>query len=49
MAVAMAVILITHAEESLAQAFTTVIMAGLLQVLLGVMRVGRFVASHRTR
>ena len=44
MAVAMAVIVITHAEESLAQAFTIVIMAGLLQVLLGVMRIGRFVA-----
>ena len=44
MAVAMAVIVITHAEESLAQAFTIVIMAGLLQVALGVMRVGRFVA-----
>ena len=44
MAVAMAVIVITHAEESLAQAFTIVIMAGLLQVALGVMRIGRFVA-----
>ena len=44
MAVAMAVIVMTHAEESLARAFTIVIMAGLLQVLLGVMRVGRFVA-----
>ena len=44
MAVAMAVIVITHAEESLAQAFTIVIMAGLLQVVLGVMRIGRFVA-----
>ena len=46
MAVAMAVIVITHAEESLAQAFTIVIMAGLLQVALGVMRIGRFVAYH---
>ena len=44
MAVAMAVIVMTHAEESLTRAFTIVIMAGLLQVLLGVMRIGRFVA-----
>ncbi len=43
MAVAMAVIVTSHAE-TLAEAFTIVIMAGLLQVLLGVMRVGRFVA-----
>ncbi len=43
MAVAMAVIVTSHAD-TLAEAFTIVIMAGLLQVLLGVMRVGRFVA-----
>ena len=43
MAVAVAVIVTTHADN-LARAFTIVIMAGLIQVLLGVMRVGRFVA-----
>ena len=43
MAVAMAVIVTTHAD-TLAEAFTIVIMAGLLQILLGVMRIGRFVA-----
>ena len=43
MAVAMAVIVTTHADN-LAEAFTIVIMAGLLQVLLGVLRIGRFVA-----
>ncbi len=43
MAVAMAVIVTTHAD-TLPEAFTIVIMAGLLQVALGVMRIGRFVA-----
>ena len=43
MAVAMAVIVTTHAE-TLAEAFTVVIMAGLIQIVLGVLRVGRFVA-----
>ena len=43
MAVAMAVIVTSHAE-TLAEAFTIVIMAGLIQVLLGVLRIGRFVA-----
>ena len=43
MAVAMAVIVTTHAE-SFAEAFTIVIMAGLIQILLGVLRIGRFVA-----
>ena len=43
MAVAMAVIVTTHAE-TLAEAFTIVIMAGLIQIALGVMRIGRFVA-----
>ena len=43
MAVAMAVIVTTHAE-SLAEAFTIVVMAGLIQILLGVLRIGRFVA-----
>ena len=43
MAVAMAVIVTSHAE-SFAEAFTIVIMAGVLQILLGVLRIGRFVA-----
>lgn len=43
MAVAMAVIVTSHAA-TLAEAFTVVIMAGLIQILLGVMRIGRFVA-----
>lgn len=43
MAVAMAVIVTTHAD-TLPEAFTIVIMAGLIQILLGVMRIGRFVA-----
>ena len=43
MAMAMAVVVATHADN-LAQAFTIVIMAGLIQMLLGVVRVGRFVA-----
>ena len=43
MAVAMAVIVTSHAE-SLAEAFTIVVMAGVLQILLGVLRIGRFVA-----
>ena len=43
MAVAMAVIVTTHVD-SLAEAFTIAIMAGLIQTLLGVMRIGRFVA-----
>ncbi len=43
MAVAMAVIVTAHADN-LAAAFTIVIMAGVLQILLGVMRIGRFVA-----
>ena len=43
MSVAMAVI-VTSAADNLAEAFTIVIMAGLIQILLGVMRIGRFVA-----
>ena len=43
MAVAMAVIVTSHAG-SLSEAFTIVIMAGLIQILLGIMRIGRFVA-----
>ena len=43
MAVAMAVIVTVHAD-SLAKAFTIVIMAGCIQILLGVLRIGRFVS-----
>ena len=43
MAVAMAVIVTTHADN-LAEAFTVVIMAGVIQILLGVMKIGRFVS-----
>ena len=43
MTVAMAVIVTTHAA-TLTEALTIVVMGGLLQVLLGVFRVGRFVA-----
>lgn len=43
MAVAMAVVVATH-TDNLAQAFTIVIMAGLIQLLLGAIRVGRFIA-----
>ncbi len=43
MAVAMAVVVTTHAEN-LIDAFTIVIMAGIIQILLGIFRVGRFVS-----
>ena len=43
MTVAMAVVLTSHAA-GLAEALTVVVLAGLLQVLLGVSRIGRFVA-----
>ena len=43
MAVAMAVIVASYAD-SLAEAFTIAIMAGLIQILLGVVGIGRFVA-----
>ncbi len=43
MTVAMAVI-VTSRSDSLAEAFTIVMMAGLIQILLSVMRIGRFVA-----
>ena len=43
MAVAMAVVITSHVT-SLAEAFTIAIMAGLIQVLLGALRIGRFVA-----
>ena len=43
MAVAMAVIVTLHAE-SFREAFTIAVMAGLIQILLGVLRIGRFVS-----
>ena len=43
MSVAMAVIVTAHAS-SVFEAFTIAMMAGLIQVLLGVLRIGRFVA-----
>ena len=43
MTVAMAVIVTSHAAN-LTEALTVVVMGGLLQVLLGVSRIGRFVA-----
>ena len=43
MAVAMAVVITSHVT-SLAEAFTIAIMAGLIQILLGALRIGRFVA-----
>ncbi len=43
MAVAVAVVVTSHAEN-LAEAFTIVVMAGLIQILLGVMRIGRLVS-----
>ena len=43
MAVAMAVVVATHAD-SLAEALMIAIMAGMIQVLLGVLKIGRFVA-----
>ena len=43
MAVAMAVVIASHAD-TLAEALTVVMLAGLMQVLLGFSRVGRFVA-----
>ena len=43
MTVAMAVIVTTHAS-TLSEALTVVVMGGLLQVLLGISRLGRFVA-----
>ena len=43
MAVAMAVIIASHASN-LTEALTVVMLGGLLQVLLGVLRIGRFIA-----
>ncbi|MXW29392.1 MAG: SulP family inorganic anion transporter [Chloroflexi bacterium] len=44
MTVAMAVIVTAHAEGDLAKAFTIVVMAGVIQIALGLMRVGRYVS-----
>ena len=43
MTVAMAVIISAHAGSSLTNALIIVVLAGLIQVLLGVLRIGRFV------
>ena len=43
MSVVMAVIVTSYAE-SLAEAFTIVVLAGLIQIVLGVLRIGRFIA-----
>ena len=43
MAVAMAVIVGMHADN-LAEAFTIIVLAGLLQIMLGILGIGRFVA-----
>ena len=43
MSVAMAVIVTAHADN-LAEAFTIVIMAGMIQIVLGILRIGRFVS-----
>ena len=48
MTIAMAVIITTHAS-TLPEALTVVIMGGLLQILLGLLRVGRFVESTSRR
>lgn len=42
MAVAMMVVLTEHAENA-AEAFTIIVMAGLIQIALGILRIGRFV------
>ena len=44
MAVAMAAIVTLAGPENLADAFTIVILAGIIQILLGVLKIGRFVA-----
>ena len=43
MTIAMAVVLIQHAGGDLTKAFTIVMLAGLLQIALGVLRIGSFV------
>ena len=44
MAVAMAAIVTLAGPDNLGEAFTIVILAGIIQILLGVLRIGRFVA-----
>lgn len=44
MAVAMAVIIASHADNDIGHALTIVVMAGVIQILLGVVRVGRLVS-----
>ena len=44
MSIAMAAIVTVHSDGDLAKALTVVVMAGLLQILLGAIRIGRFVA-----
>ncbi len=44
MAVAMAAIVTLAGPENLGEAFTIVILAGIIQILLGVLKIGRFVA-----
>ncbi len=44
MSVAMAVIVTVHSEGDFAKAFTVVVMAGLIQIVLGALRIGRYVA-----
>ena len=44
MAVAMAAVVTLAGPENLAEAFSIVILAGIIQILLGVLRIGRFVA-----
>ena len=48
MAVAMAVVVTTHAD-TLAEAFTIVIMAGLIQIGMGLLGIGRFCLSWERR
>ena len=44
MSVAMAVIVTVHSEGDFAKAFTVVMLAGVIQIVLGAIRIGRFVA-----
>ncbi len=44
MSVAMAVIVTVHSEGDFAKAFTVVVLAGVIQIVLGAIRIGRFVA-----
>ncbi|MXZ90745.1 MAG: SulP family inorganic anion transporter [Chloroflexi bacterium] len=44
MSVAMAVIVTVHSDGDFAKAFTVVVLAGIIQIVLGAIRIGRFVA-----